>query len=111
MSGGDRMASESAKTVISYADWGNGPNDETIKLYTLTNRWIDVRLTNYGARLVSIKTADRNGKMADVILGYDSVADYLADKKTFLGGIVGRYGNRIAHGAFRIGNQQYRLAL
>ena len=105
------MASVSVKTGTTQTDWGTDPKGEIIKLYTLKSRWIEIRLTEYGARLVSVKMSDRNGKVADVVLGYDSVHDYLADKKTFLGGVVGRYGNRIAHGAFGIGGQQYQLSL
>ena len=77
------MASESAATGIINADWGTGPNGEIIKIHTLKNRWMEVRLTEYGARMVSVKTADRDGKIADVILGYDSLREYLADTKTF----------------------------
>jgi aldose 1-epimerase len=96
---------------IASADWGNGPSGEIIKIYTLKSSWMEVRLTEYGARVVSVKTADRNGNVADVVLGYDSLPEYLADKKTFLGGVVGRYGNRIAHGSFELGGQKYQLPL
>ena len=56
----------------------------------------------YGARVVSIKTPDRDGKMANVVLGYSALDGYLADKTTYFGAIVGRYGNRIALGKFSI---------
>ncbi len=102
---------ESTKTGITHADWGNGPSGEAIRIYTLKSPCMEVRLTEYGARVVNVKTADRNGKVADVVLGYESLPEYLADTKTFLGGVVGRYGNRIAHGSFEIGGQKYQLPL
>jgi aldose 1-epimerase len=103
------VANQLATSEITQADWATGPKGEIISIYTLKSRWTEVRLTEYGARLVSVKTADRGGKFADVVLGYDSLNDYLRDKKTFLGGVVGRYGNRIAHGTLWIGEQQYQL--
>jgi len=63
----------------------------------------------YGARVVSIKTADKNGNVADVVLGYDSFAGYLADGKTYFGAIVGRYGNRIAKGEFVLDGKTYQV--
>jgi aldose 1-epimerase len=105
------VESEARVLAITKANWGTGPKNEAIDIYTLKSPQAEVRLTNFGARLVSIKTADRNGKIADVILGYDSLQDYFDDKKTFLGSVVGRYGTRIAHGAFDIDGRHYQLPL
>ena len=63
----------------------------------------------YGARIVSIKTADKSGKVADVVLGYDTFAGYVADSKTYFGAIVGRYGNRIANGEFKLDGKTYHV--
>jgi aldose 1-epimerase len=104
----DGMAAE---TVLTRKAWGKGPNDSTVDLYTLTSAKVEACITTYGAKLVRVKTADRDGKMADVVLGYDSLAGFLEDKKTYFGAIVGRYGNRIAAGQFSIDGQSYQLPL
>ena len=71
-----------------------------------------VRLTNYGAIITSIVVPDRNGKMADVALGYNDIASYTnAVDKPYFGAIVGRYGNRIAKGSFTIDGETYSLAI
>ena len=86
---------------------------DTIKLYTLTNRsGMTVKVTNYGAIITSILVPDRDGKLADVALGYDRVEDYInAVDKPYFGAIVGRYGNRIAKGRFSIDGETYSLAV
>jgi aldose 1-epimerase len=94
---------------VSKASFGIMPDGAAVDIYTLKSDAVEARITNYGARIVSIKTADRSGKMSDVVLGYDSLAGYLADKKTYFGAIVGRYGNRIAHGQFTIDGKTYQI--
>lgn len=79
-------------------------------LYTLTNiNGVAVSVTNYGGRITSILVPDKKGVMGDIILGYDSVAGYVADN-TFQGSLVGRYANRIAKGKFAIDGKSYTLA-
>jgi aldose 1-epimerase len=82
-----------------------------IKLYTLKNKaGTTIKITNYGATVTSIITADRNGKMADIALGYNDVSGYMnAVDKPYFGAIVGRYGNRIALGKFSIDGTEYVL--
>lgn len=84
----------------------------SIALYTLTNRnGITVKITNLGGIITSIETPDRNGKLADIALGYDSADDYMnAVEKPYFGAIVGRYGNRIAKGSFKINGKTFQLA-
>lgn len=84
----------------------------SIRLYTLKNKaGIEVKITNYGATVTSIKTPDREGKMADIALGYNDVSDYMnAVDKPYFGAIVGRYGNRIAKGRFTLDGKEYKLA-
>ena len=94
---------------VSKAPFGKMPDGTAVDIYTLKSDAVEARITTYGARIVSIKTADRNGKMGDVVLGYDTLAEYLADKKTYFGAIVGRYGNRIAHGQFTIEGKTYHI--
>ena len=84
---------------------------DSIKLYTLENESdMMVSVTNYGAIVTSIIVPDRNGKRADVALGYDRVEDYInAVDKPYFGAVVGRYGNRIAKGEFTLDGKTYSL--
>jgi aldose 1-epimerase len=90
---------------------GFGTEDgQTVDLYILTNEsGFEAAITNYGGTVVSLKVPDRSGKLADVVLGYDSVNEY-ANGKSYFGAIIGRYGNRIAHGTFELGGVTYTLA-
>ena len=85
---------------------------DSIKLYELTNNaGTTVKITNYGATITSIKVVDRDGKFADIALGYDRAEDYMnAVDKPYFGSIVGRYGNRIAKGRFSLEGKIYTLA-
>ncbi len=65
----------------------------------------------YGAKLVSVRTPDRTGKVADVVLGFDKLDDYLNRKEPHLGSIVGRFGNRIALGKFSIDGKTYQIPI
>ena len=79
-------------------------------LYTLTNRnGIEVRITNYGGRVISLLAPDRHGKMADVVLGFDNLDDYLGNNP-FFGALVGRYANRIAKAKFTLDGVEHKLA-
>ena len=71
---------------------------------------MEITVTNYGARIVSWLAPDKDGKMEDVVLGYDSIDGYLRDKGSYFGAAIGRYGNRIAKGEFMLGDIQYKLA-
>src|SRR3984885_15374018 len=98
-----------AHGLVSKTTLGTMPDGTAVELYTLKNDGIEASIMTYGARVVSIKTPDRAGKMANVVLGYSGLDGYLADKTTYFGAIVGRYGNRIAHGKFSIGGHQYQV--
>jgi aldose 1-epimerase len=90
--------------------FGKTPDGQPVDLYVLTNRsGAEVSITNYGGAIVSVKVPDRHGKLADVVLGYDNVDGYVNDKSHF-GGIIGRYGNRIAHAQFVLDGKTYNLA-
>ncbi len=78
-------------------------------LYTLTNaNGAEACITNYGGRLVSLMVPDRNGNLTDVVLGHDSIADYINIDGNF-GALIGRYGNRINQGRFSIDSVEYQL--
>ncbi|XP_073283141.1 uncharacterized protein [Primulina huaijiensis] len=67
-----------------------------------------VKVTNYGARIVSVILPDKNGKLADVVLGYDTVKEYMNDSAHF-GAIVGRVANRIGGAKFVLNGTLYKL--
>lgn len=94
---------------IQKSVFGAMPDGTKIYIYALREGAFQARIMTYGARLVSLATPDRNGKVADVVLGYDSLAGYTADSKTYFGAIVGRYANRIAHGSFLLDGKKYDL--
>jgi aldose 1-epimerase len=90
--------------------FGKTPDGEPVDLYVLTNRGgAEVSITNYGGTVVSLKVPDRNGKFADVVLGYETVDGY-ANGKSYFGAIIGRYGNRIGHAQFVLDGKTYTLA-
>jgi aldose 1-epimerase len=92
------------------SSFGKTPEGEAIDLYTLTNKnAVQAAITNYGGAVVSLKVPDRDGKLGDVVLGYDSVDGYVADKNYF-GAVIGRYGNRIGHARFSLDGKTYTLA-
>ncbi len=90
--------------------FGTAPGGQAADVYTLTNkRGVEARVTNYGGIILSLRVPDRNGRFDDVVLGYDSLAGYLAESPYF-GALIGRYGNRIAKGRFTLDGRQYTLA-
>lgn len=98
-----------AKTKIEKRAFGKTPDGTAVDLYTLTNdKGVEAKITNYGGVLVSMKVPDRRGKLADVVLGYDTFDEYLQDRAHF-GSIVGRFANRIAGGKLSIAGVQYDL--
>jgi aldose 1-epimerase len=90
--------------------FGTTEDGTAVDRYTLSNaNGMKVQITNYGGIVTSILVPDRNGKLADVVLGYDNLDGYLKNNPYF-GCIVGRYGNRIARGKFKIDGKEYSLA-
>src|SRR5580692_3852773 len=98
-----------AHGLVAKSELGKMPDGTAVDLYTLKSDGIEASIMTYGARVVSIKTPDRAGKMANVVLGYSGLDGYLDDGKTYFGAIVGRYGNRIALGKFSIDGHQYQV--
>jgi aldose 1-epimerase len=91
-------------------EFGKTASGQTVYIYKLTNsKGMEARITNYGARLVSLKVPDKNNQFADVVLGFDSLDGYLRENPYF-GAVVGRYGNRIAKGQFTLDGVKYTLA-
>jgi aldose 1-epimerase len=102
---------EIRRTPMQKQDWGKGPAGQYVELYTLRNAGgMEAQITNYGGIITTLKVPDRNGGMADVVLGFDSIEPYMKPQPYF-GAVVGRYANRIAKGRFKLNGKEYKLAV
>lgn len=99
------------KPGITAEAFGKLPDGKEVKIYSLINaNGLTAKVTDYGAKLVSLMVPGKNGKLADVILGYDSLSGYVNGDHYF-GATVGRYANRIAKGKFTLNGKEYQLAI
>jgi aldose 1-epimerase len=96
-------------TRITSKPFGAAQGTQAV-LYTFTNKsGCEVSVCSYGATVVSIKVPDRNGKLADIVLGYDNLEGYMS-RANFFGATVGRCCNRIAKAQFKLNGKTYKLA-
>jgi len=103
------LTTSAALAAVTKSTFGKTAEGIPVSIYTLSNADLTVRIMTYGARVVSVEAPDRNGKKADVVLGYSDLAQYESDPGTYFGAIVGRYGNRIAKGKFSIDGHNYQI--
>ena len=95
---------------VTRAPFGVLHSGAPVELVTLTNaHGSELRVITFGGIIVSLKVPDRYGQLDDVVLGYDSLVDYL-HSSSYFGAIVGRYANRIAYGRFTLDGETYHLA-
>ena len=103
----NRKVQSSMKTTV----FGKLRDGREVHQYTLTNKaGMVAQIIDYGATVTSLLVPDRNGKIEDVVLGYDSVQGYV-DGTAYLGALVGRYGNRIGKGRFQLDGKEYQLTI
>ncbi len=95
---------------VTESAFGKMPDGTNIEIYTLESGQVKARIMTYGARVVSLEVPDRHGKIADIVLGYDTFDPYIKPPRTYFGAIVGRYANRIAHGAFPLDGKEIHVA-
>lgn len=96
---------------VSKSFFGIMPNGDTVFQYTLTNAHEEqIKVLNYGGVIQSWLVPDKNGKMGDVVLGFDSLDQYIKQSPYF-GALIGRFANRIAHGTFTLNDSTYHLYL
>jgi aldose 1-epimerase len=106
-----------AATAVSFCTetpeakpFGRTKEGVPVEVFTLVNKQgVRLRAITYGATVVSLETPDRNGKNADIVLGYKTLGEY-EKSSPYFGAIVGRYGNRIAGGKFTLDGKEYKLA-
>ena len=96
-------------SMIASEHLGSLPDGRAVPVFTLIGTGgAEVRVMAYGAVVLSLRAADREGRLEDVVLGYDSLDGYLADR-CFMGSVVGRYANRIRGGRFELDGREYTL--
>jgi len=97
--------------AVKMDSFGKNPYGEDVERFTLTNaNGLKVCIMNHGATLLSLETPDKSGAMADIVLGFETAAEYGPDTPYF-GAAIGRFGNRIAHGKFSLDGKKVQLAL
>jgi aldose 1-epimerase len=111
------ITSDPAETQLTLSGLNKKKYQKTIDgkqtdLYVLRNAsGMEVCITNYGGKIVSIMVPDKNGKMTDVVLGHPSMDEYLTSQEPYFGAVCGRTGNRIAKGKFTLDGKEYQLAI
>ncbi|QEL00529.1 galactose mutarotase [Olivibacter sp. LS-1] len=104
-----KILDSKAKSDLKSANFKALVNGDSTHLYVLRNtKGMEVSITNYGGRIVSLLAPDKNGKLLDVVLGFDNIQDYLAKPNSF-GAIMGRVTNRIANGTFLLNGDTIKI--
>ncbi|MDR2037059.1 MAG: galactose mutarotase [Bacteroidales bacterium] len=97
---------------LTKTDFQKNIDGKQVDLYILTNsNGMEVSVTNYGAKIVSVHVPDKDGKMIDVVLGHNNIEEYLSSEEPYFGAVCGRTGNRIAKGKFTLDGKEYQLAI
>jgi aldose 1-epimerase len=100
-----------AKTNVTSEPYGKMPDGTPIEIYTLSDGRVEARIMTYGGIVVSLKVPDRQGKAADIVLGFDNLEGYVAHNNgkgpAYIGAVIGRYANRIAHATFTLDGKKY----
>ena len=94
------MGTDGSGTQVKVEEFGTLDDGGVVELYTLTSAEMELRLITYGARVVGLKTKDRDGVMGEVTLGYGALKPYVENTNAYFGVIAGRFANRIAKGRF-----------
>ncbi|HAO77634.1 MAG TPA: galactose-1-epimerase [Verrucomicrobia subdivision 3 bacterium] len=104
------MSSSNKSSTITKADFGKTSEGQAVEIYTLHNsKGAEARIMTYGGIVQSLSMPDKNGKFADVVLGFDNLQGYI-DKTPYFGALIGRYGNRIGGAKFTLEGNTYTLA-
>lgn len=108
---GASTARTEAQTRMKKQPFGKTAEGIPVDIYTLTNaHGVEAKIMTYGGIVVSLKVPDRKGNLGDVVLGFDTLDDYLKNNSPYFGALIGRYGNRIAKGKFTLNGKEYTLA-
>lgn len=100
-------------TIVTRDLFGKMPDKTPINIFTLSEGATEARIMTYGGVLVSLRVPDRDGKSEDVVLGFDTLEEYVnvtnSSGNTYFGAIIGRYANRIARGKFTLDGTTYSV--
>lgn len=104
-------AAQAAEVVLTQAPYGTAKSGAAVTQYTLSNaHGVTLKVINYGAIVTELDAPDRHGALADIVLGFGSLADYEAyNGNIHFGATIGRYANRIAHGRFTLDGRTWTL--
>jgi aldose 1-epimerase len=106
------MKSITTLSGLHTSDFKSEIDGQSVELYVLTNKnGCELCVTNLGGFAVSLMVPDRSGKLTDVVLGYQTLKGYTDNQPSYLGSVIGRYGNRIANGRFTLDGKEYNLAI
>ncbi len=95
--------------TISKKHFGQTPDGVNVDLYTLTNdRGLEGSIITYGGAITSLKVPDRDGELGDIVLGFETLSEYVVNPRYF-GGLIGRHANRIGEGKFSLNGIDYQL--
>lgn len=117
LSGCDKSASEKDKKenpdmTMKKELFGRTPEGDEVSIFTLVNvNGLKAKIIDYGAILVSLEVPDRDGELADITLGFESLDGYAGKDNPYFGATTGRYANRIARGKFTLDEVEYNLAV
>ena len=104
------ILAQPSRNPVKREPFGKTPDGTAVERFTLTNaRGVVLQAISYGGIITSLRVPDRNGQFEDIVLGFDTLDGYVKDHP-FFGAIIGRYGNRIAKGAFTLEGKTYKLA-
>lgn len=96
---------------VSKESFGQTNDGRPVDAFVLENGGVRVKVINYGATIVSVEAPDRDGSLADVVLGFDDMAGYQRADNPYFGACCGRYANRIANGRFSLDGVEYQLTI
>ncbi|TRZ42045.1 aldose epimerase family protein [Robertkochia solimangrovi] len=96
-------------SVLKAADFDTLINGKKVALYRIQNEGIQAAFTNYGGRLIGLWVPDSTGKMTDVVVGMNSVDGFINSTEPYFGATIGRVGNRIAQGKFKLDGKEYTI--
>ena len=104
-----------AKTNVTKQSFGKMPDGTPVDIYTLSEGRVEARITTFGGTVVSLKVPDKSGKSEDIVLGFDTLDEYVkvssGQGNPHFGALIGRYGNRVALGTFTLDGQKYSLPI
>ena len=99
----------STDAQVTKKDFGKTPDGKTVELFTLKDGPIEADIMTYGGIIQALRVPDKSGKVADIVLGFDTAEQYIQSNPGFFGAIIGRDGNRIAGGKFQLDGKTYQI--